>query len=235
MQALVWKRSDLRESSRLITLWTRDRGRLGVLGKGAHRHNSALLGKIDFLNELDVQLSGRSVPLFRRVKLVHEPRPLRAPERYWLACHLARLFDACLVQEHPDPELFDLGLGAFRLAERSPLSTLPQITAGIELKLLRQLGSLPELDRCSDCGREGSELRIEPNGALRCPAHASPRADRISAQALQRARTLIESRGRDLPGLPDDPAQGELIARLRSWLHAGLEVGLPFRALALRA
>ena len=66
---LIWRRSDFRESSRLITLVTPDRGRLTTLGKGAYRTASQCLGRIDFLNLVEVKLSAGNLPVLHRVKL----------------------------------------------------------------------------------------------------------------------------------------------------------------------
>ena len=49
-QAIVLRRRDFRESSRIITCLTRDHGKITGLANGAHRKDSPLLGRIDFLN-----------------------------------------------------------------------------------------------------------------------------------------------------------------------------------------
>ena len=72
------------------------------------RSNSALLGKIDFLNRVEVSLSGRAMPILGRTRLLHEPRALREPQRFLVATYLAGLFDLTLLDERPDHELFEL-------------------------------------------------------------------------------------------------------------------------------
>lgn len=235
MRALVWKRSDLRESSRLVTLWTRERGRIGVLAKGAHRPKSALLGKIDLLNELEVTLTGRGVPLFGRVRLVHEPRALRHPERFFPALYLVQLLDACLLDERPDPALFDLTIGAIRLIERTPTDRIATVVSGIEVKLLDALGSLPGLDRCAACdSAERPIVAVERDGSPMCRMHASAQARPFSKRAIERVRALQQVRGRELPGLDGDPAHGEVVHQLQHWLANGIDRATPLRGMALR-
>ena len=152
MQALVWKRSDVRESSRLVTLLTRERGRVVALAKGAHRSNSVLLGRIDFLNRVDVTFAGRGMPLLGKARLLHEPRALRSSPRFETATYLSQALDHAWLNDQPDSELFDLTTGAVALTERAPLPSLGVVVAGVELRLLRHLGSFASPDRCAACG-----------------------------------------------------------------------------------
>ncbi len=69
LRALVWKRTDYRESSRLITLITAERGKLPTLAKGAHRSGSQCLGRIDLFNLVEVKISGGQLPVLHRVEL----------------------------------------------------------------------------------------------------------------------------------------------------------------------
>ncbi|MBK8974956.1 MAG: DNA repair protein RecO [Planctomycetes bacterium] len=237
LEAVVWRRQDWRESSRLVTLLTRERGRVVTLAKGAHRSTSALLGRIDFLNRLEVRLAGREVPLLGDARLLHEPRALREPRRFLTVSHLADVLDAAWIVDGPDPELFDLTLGAIALVERAPLDRLRVIVAGVELRLLAHLGALPALDRCTACGAaEAAERPLSVSareGGLACRAHRPPDARTVSPAALARLRELAATPGRGWPTLPPAPAHGESLAILGAWLQLALDRRTPLRALAL--
>ena len=237
MLVLVWKRADLRESSRLVTFLSAERGRFTALAKGAHRGNSATLGKLDFLNRCEITLSGRGFPLLSRIALVHEPRALRSPPRFLWAMHFAELFDAALLPDHPDRELFELALGTFTLVERSEPRRLPVVAAAVELRLLRALGLLPEFGVCSACGAALSAAQpaftARREAGLLCERHRGEGALTVALPVRAWLPRLVAAKGRELPALELGPALGPILALAGRWVEAGLERRLQYRALAL--
>lgn len=225
-RAFVWKRYDFRESSRIVVLWLREHGLVAALAKGAHRDSSPLRGRIDFLAELDVQLTATREGLrtLLRAELLRERRGLRAASRFVAASHLAELFDFALVQDRPEPELFDLADGALALLEKCPLASVPNVVLGIELRLLANLGALPDLDRCSTCDREldGQAFFGEVAGALCCRNHAASPRRAIGAVALGQLRTLLACPGRELPTVAERPTAAA-VSLPALWLARSLE------------
>lgn len=231
-QALVWQRSDFRESSRLVTLITRAQGKLVTLAKGAHREHSPFLGHIDFLNLIEARLGRGGLPLLHRVRLLHEPRGLREPRRYLAASYLCELFDPVFPHGRPDPEVFDLLAGGLRLLERCPPQGIPQVILGVELRLLRALGLLPSLEACARCGSTGQLQPAPLQPALLC-SHCS---GRIGARPVPRPVLTWLDRaahcgGRDLPDLPPPPAAA--VRLLGRFLPLALERQFRLRTRAL--
>lgn len=204
-QALVWQRSDFRESSRLVTLITRDGGRTITLAKGAHRQDSPFLGRIDFLNLIEARLGRGNLPVLHRVKLLHEHRGLREPHRYVCASYLCELFEPALPQGRPDPQLFDLLAGGLRLLERCPPAAIPQVILGVELRLLDELGSRPSLSACAQCGAEGALYPAHHQPALLCARHRPRPGSAVPRKALAWLQQAAACSGRDLPRLPRAP------------------------------
>lgn len=235
--ALVWKRADFSETSRLVTLFCREEGKLSTLAKGAHRPTSPLLGKLDLLNIVQPRIARRrtgSLQLLRGATLVHEHRRLREPKRYAAASYLHEIFDFALPEGRADPSLFDLLVGALKVVERCPERTLPVVVAGIELKYLRNLGLLPELGACSACGQPGERLFAAPSGhGLVCGEHRDQRTKPIPADALRALRQLDVTPGREWSRLP--PLGNAPRALLGSWVASALERAPRWRHLALRA
>ena len=231
-QALLWRRSDFRESSRVVTLATREHGLVRALAKGAHRPDSPFLGRLDFLNELTIQLSAErgGLRLLLRADLVHERRNLRSTRRFLAASHLAFVSNFGFAPDQPSPELFDLLSGGLTLIERCPQAALRHVSLGLELRLLAQFGALPDLDHCCECG---AELELahhgEVAGGLACRRHAASPRRPVSSQTLQLLRGLRDSPGRSWPQLAQTPLSVADVALPAQWLASAIECRSPLR------
>lgn len=225
-RALLWKRFDFRETSRVVALLLREHGVVHALAKGAHRPDSPLLGRLDFLNDLDVQLSAdrEGLRLLLRADLRRERRGLRAGARFLAATYLVELCDFALPAGRGDPDLFDLVDGGLALVERCPQPALPTVVLGLELRLLAHLGGLPDLDRCSACGgalAAGAFVGDGP-GQLACPQHGKAPRRAVPAAALQFLRELRDQPGRRWPATARTPPP-TAVALCANWLAAALE------------
>ena len=209
-----------------------------TLAKGAHRPNSPFLGRLDFLNLVEASLSPRrtGLRLLTAVDLIHEPRGLREPRRYLPSCYLVELTDRLWFEGRPDQELFDLLLGGLTLLERCPISALPQVITGLELRLLAYLGTLPELTCCSQCGLPLGKVdlyRSPEQGGLMCSRH-SPRGSRPVPSCLLRwLAELAGKPGREWPEHGPPPDWHSTWELTGAWIAAGLEGAPRSRRLAL--
>ena len=235
MQVVVWRRHEFRESSRLVTLLSRERGRFLVLAKGAFRPGSAHLGRLDFLNRCEVELAGRGIPLLGRTRLCHEPRALREPIRFLVAAHLCELFDAAFQPDKPDAELFDLLLGTIALVEHTPPAHLPIVVLGVELRLLAVLGLLGRLDRCSTCGGASARYWLAGEPGLTCARDRAIAARGLSAAAIGWLDDLAASPAARWADRSPARGLGEALRSTRAWVEHALELRARHRSAALRA
>jgi DNA repair protein RecO (recombination protein O) len=235
VRAIVLKRSDFRESSRIVTCLTREHGRIVALAKGAHRPDSPFLGRLDFLNEVLATFTADrgGLRLLERAELVCERRALREPARYLAASHLAQLCDFALPDPRPEPEVFDLLAGGLSLLERCPAAAIGRVVLGLELRLLARLGALPDLHHCAACGEALGEhvFRASDTPGLVCRAHAGVPRQRIGTQVVALLRALHAAAGKQWPDvLPAVPPR--LAAPLpAAWLAAATEQRPRLRAL----
>ncbi len=155
--ALVIRGTDFSETSRIVTLWTREFGKVRALAKGGRRLKSNFDVALDLLTVCGIvfiRKTSGSLDLLTEAR-VEERFPL-------LRCDLSALYGAYYVaemlsdwtQDHdPHPSLFEEALTALRNLGQPSVLTGPCV-AHFELVLLRELGYGPALDFCADCGEE---------------------------------------------------------------------------------
>jgi DNA repair protein RecO (recombination protein O) len=228
LRAIVLRRSDFRESSRIVTCATREHGRITGLAKGAHRPDSPFLGRIDFLVELVATFSADrgGLRLLQHAELASERRTLREPLRFLAASHVAELCAFAMPDERPQPAVFDLLQGGLNLVQRCPPEAIARVVLGLELRLLHELGALPDLERCGECDEPLGEhaFRQAATPALVCRAHATPPRQGVPGSVLALLRALHGSHGRQWPSLAIDAPLAAAAALPAAWLAAATEL-----------
>lgn len=166
--AIVLRTVEFSETSLVLTLFSREFGKLRGLAKGGRRLKGPFESALDLLAHVRVVFLRKSpdtLNLLTEAKLVRRFRiPGRDLSALYAAYYVAELLGALTDDFDPYPELFDL-------AEE----TLVALSAGepvlrrllrFELGALRILGHLPTLDRCADCGAEVSAAGQVPFALL---------------------------------------------------------------------
>lgn len=159
--AVVIRAVDFSESSRVVTLFTRNFGKVAALAKGAKRLKSAFEAGLDLLALCEVVFirkssAGLDILTESKLRQRFKPRPGDLGSLYG-GYYIAELLDALSEEYDPHPLLFDETVQALeRLAGDSPLDLT---ILRFELVILREIGQLPAFDVCLSCG--------EPVGAAR--------------------------------------------------------------------
>lgn len=183
VSAIVLKRRDQGEADRLLTVFTRDRGKLTLLAKGVRRPASRKAGHIEPFTVVDLLVAkGKSLDLVTQAETTVAHRALR--EDLWRstwAYYVAELADAFTVDEDPQALLFEL---VAETLDRLNRGEDPSLTVRYyELHLLGLVGYQPQLFRCVACDAllqpEVNFLSIARGGAL-CPRHGAHVADAIA-------------------------------------------------------
>lgn len=155
-QALVIKSVDFSESSLILTLFTREFGKIHGIAKGARRLKNPFESALDLMAQIDVSLickNSNALDLLTESKLVHR----FCPEFGNLAglyggYYLIELLGLMTVDYSPMPELFDLAVETLiRLEEKG---RTPIVLLHFEWGLFHLLGEEPSLRYCIECQRE---------------------------------------------------------------------------------
>jgi DNA repair protein RecO (recombination protein O) len=199
VDAVVLRHSDFGEADRLLTLYTRQRGKMRVIAKGARKIASRKAGHIEPFTHVKLQLAtGRDMFILTQADTVDAYLPLR--EDLILtsqAAYVIELLDRFTYEdEMENSAIFRLLTDALsRLASRTdPWLVLRHY----EMRLLDQLGFRPQLFECVNCGRE---IKAEDQyfsfraGGVICPrcGQGLPNLHLISVEALKYLRHFQRS------------------------------------------
>ena len=169
--ALVLRTYTLGETSKIVVLLTRERGKLRAVAKGARGRRSRYQSALEPLSEVRVTLYGRQVTELFRLGQCELLRSAFPASEHGLDSALALSYYAELIDAFcPDGEAEDAvyRLATAVLAAAGAGKAPAVLSRYLEAWLLRLGGLYPPLDRCSGCGGP-----LTGSGELRyhAPAH----------------------------------------------------------------
>jgi DNA repair protein RecO (recombination protein O) len=152
--AIVIRVVDFSESSLVVTLFTREFGKIGALAKGAKRLKSPFESALDLLalcRIVFLHKTSDALDLLTEAKLLRRFRPFgRDLLNLYAGYYVAELLGELTDENDPHPELFDLAdetLAALAVGESAVRRVIR-----FELGMLRILGHIPALETCAECG-----------------------------------------------------------------------------------
>ena len=176
--ALVTRSMNWRETSRIITLFTRDYGRLDVIAKGVNRPGSPHGGILEPLNlvEAVVHFSDkRELQILNRAELETALAGIRSDlEKLGCALAVLELINTFFKDAGSSADFYDFTVYLLKTLEQARHSRV--LLWFFMLKLASYLGFRPRFDRCGICGREtpGKAAGFSfASGALICSECAS--------------------------------------------------------------
>ncbi len=198
LTAIVLRTVDYGESDRVVSLLSRERGKLSAFARGARASRRRFGGALEPFTLLEAEVKERpgsdlavleSVAVTRAFGGIRTDLARIACASY--ACELSRE----LVRDHePHAELFELLASYLGRLESAPAR--PWALRAFELGALRAGGLMPRLDACARCGRALSSqwparLSFDPGqGGFLCGSCAPSAAARGLEAALETARAL---------------------------------------------
>lgn len=152
--AIVLRTVEFSETSLIVTLLTRDLGRVSALAKGARRPKGPFEGALDLLAVCRVvvlQKNADVLDLLTEAKLHRRFRGgERSLDRLYAGYHVAEMLRLLTDDQDPHPDLYDLSIQTLEQIDGTgdPASALLYFDA----QLLRRLGHAPGTEQCTDCG-----------------------------------------------------------------------------------
>jgi DNA repair protein RecO (recombination protein O) len=198
--AVILKRMDLGEADRIVTLFSRDEGKVRAVAKGVRRTTSRAAGHLEPFTLSDVLLAvGRELDVISQVDTLESFRTVREDlELTTHAYYLAEAVDLLTEDRQENRAVFDILVASLQalVAAADPRLVL----VAFHLNLFEALGYRPELRECVSCR---SEIAPDRNhfspvlGGVVCPTcgSAEPTARDIGTSALKLLRFVQVTRG----------------------------------------
>jgi DNA repair protein RecO (recombination protein O) len=199
VHAIILRHANWGEADRLVTLYTREQGKMRAIAKGARKITSRKAGHLEPFTQVKLQLArGRDLFIVTQADTLDAYQPLR--ENLVLtgyASYLVELLDRFVYEEgSANPTLFRLLADSLkRLADGEDTWLAVRY---YEIRLLDFLGFRPQLLECANCGRE---IKAEDQffsfslGGVVCPrcGQGLPHLKTISVETLKYLRHFQRS------------------------------------------
>jgi DNA repair protein RecO (recombination protein O) len=148
VEAVVMRRLSIGETDRVVTLFTRDRGKIRAIAKGARGPKSRLAGLTEPFTHARLLLAqGQNLEVLTQGEVRSAFAEIRKDlERIGYASYFVELLDTGLEERQPVAELWDLLVAALGVLETA---TTPDVLArAFELHTMTLFGYEPSLHAC---------------------------------------------------------------------------------------
>jgi DNA repair protein RecO (recombination protein O) len=225
---VVLRTQKLGEADRIITLLTRQNGRVRAVAKGVRRTKSRFGGRLEPFTHVDVMIHpGRSLDVITQAEVI---RPYGAPlagdyPRYTAGTAMLETAERFTpVEKEPALRQFLLLIGGLRaLGETGEDAKEPRLV--LDAYLLRSLavaGYAPALEECARCGAPGTPAPVRSATPEPSPASdTSPGGRRLVAFAVAAGGMVCASCRPPGAASPSAQTVALMLALLRGdWEHA---------------
>ena len=232
--ALVLRTVDYKETDKILTLLTRDQGKLTASARGCRKKGSAIAAGCQLLAWAEVVLydyQGRwSVKEAAVERLFQGVRD--DIERLALGCYFAEVAELLAVEGESSPELLSLTLNSLHALDKMQDKPPALVKAAFEWKAMALAGYEPLIDGCDVCGASPpKEPRFHlREGVLHCAGCRDGVGEGISMplspQALAALDHIVHGDPKRLFSfrLEGEPLK-ELADAAEAYLHTQLERG----------
>lgn len=158
--SIIIRHVDFSESSRIVTVFSREFGKFAALAKGAKRLKGPFDAGLDLLSEsriVFIRKSSGTLNLLTESRLIRRFQPQNSGAKTGLSSlyggyYVAELLNGLTEDFNPEPEVYDLASSTLT-ALSSPDQLTSPIIIHFEISLLQLIGLLPNLFECSVCGQ----------------------------------------------------------------------------------
>lgn len=171
-EGIILKRVDFGEADRLVTIFTKNKGKITSLAKGIRRIGSRRSGNVELLNRAKLSFAqSKSLPILTEAESVQTFSRLKEDlKKVGLAYYLIELVDQFFHDGQESYKTYNLLSEALSFINELEMEKAEIIVRAFELKLLSIVGYQPSVQRCVECRKKlqpfGNYLSPEVGGVL---------------------------------------------------------------------
>lgn len=219
-EGIVIRTANYGESNKIVTLYTREWGKVGMMARGAKKPNSRLSAVTQpFTYGYFLMQRGSGLGTMQQGEMISSMRSIK--EDIFLtayAAYIVELLDRSVEDRKPNPFLFELLYQSLNLINEG---YDPDIIMNIfEMKMLNTLGLYPILNQCAVCGSTDGHFSFSiREGGLLCHRclEKDPYHFKLSPAAVRLLRVFYYF---DLSRLGDISVKDETKAELKKIITA---------------
>jgi len=238
-EAVVLRSLNYGETSQIVTLFTRKKGKLGVMAKGARRTKSSFgstLQPMAYTQVVFYYKSTRTLQILSESSHVDAFHGLRRDlETLTVGFRVVELIDALLEAEDPQPPVFSLAVQVLRRLDETERRA-GNLWPYAQLRLAQRLGIAPSIERARVEAVDEEGILCRTDGGV-YPANADPPAPRRASRSALRAYAVFAKADLDtVMRMKLDPAvRAEVEDLVRDFLRYHVQEAYPDRSEAVIA
>lgn len=233
-EGIVIRRTDFSEADRILTIFTKNRGKISALAKGVKKVTSRKSGHVELLNHsLFFIAEGKSLDIITEAETVDPFSNIKSDlEKSGFGYYMAEFINEFVKEGQVNYPLFRLFLMALSFLNETERGREPLLVRAFELQALSVLGFAPEMRKCTVCGEPltwGRENGFSPeDGGVVCAHCVVGRGFSLGKKTLELLREMTTSSWRrigriDLQELPVGEIQGLIQAYIEFILEKRLK------------
>lgn len=188
VEGIVIRTGDYGETHKIVTLFTRERGKIAVMAKGAKKPKSRMAAITQpFVYASFLIYKGSKMGTLQQGEVLQSLRSIREDiVKTAYASYIAELTDKLIEQNQPDPFIYQQLLQTFIWIHEDKDLDILQLM--YELKMYKKGGFAPQLHQCVNCGRTDDNYSFSVmEGGLLCR-----RCNHMDTEAVFLSPTIVK-------------------------------------------
>lgn len=169
-EGIILSELRFRDTSKILTIYTKELGKISVMAKGAYRPKSKLLASTQPFSYNEFQFSkGKNFYYINQIDIIDTFYNIRNKiERIAFGFFILELLDKSIIEEEKNEKVFGLLAKSLKILSNLDRDYLKFITS-YELKYVSFLGYRPEIGACVNCNNKNTKMSFsKTQGGLLC-------------------------------------------------------------------